>query len=81
MKGTCLAVRIAQQHRNMVLGGHDTTDGRAHGKRLRRELVCIAARATCHAGRIEVHAAPEDHEGCFADAWRALDALLARAGP
>ena len=58
-----------------AITGHDTTDGRAHGKRLRRELVCIAARVTRHAGRIEVHAAPEDHNGCFADAWRALDAL------
>ena len=63
-----------------ALTGRDETDGRAHGKRLRRELVCIAARVTNHAGRLEVHAAPEDHTGSFGDAWRALDTLLA-AGP
>jgi hypothetical protein len=38
-----------------ALTGHDEADGRAHGKRLRRELVCIAARVTNHAGRLEVH--------------------------
>ena len=64
-----------------AITGADTTGGRAHGKRLRRDLVCIAARVTRHAGRIEVHAAPEDHDGCFGDAWQALDTLLARAGP
>ncbi len=63
-----------------ALTGHDATDGRAHGKRLRRELVCVAARVTNHAGRLELHAAPEDHTGSFGDAWRALDTLLA-AGP
>lgn len=63
-----------------ALTGHDETDGRAHGKRLRRELVCIAARVTNHARRLEVHTAPEDHAGHFGDAWRALDELLA-AGP
>lgn len=51
--------------------------GRAHGKRLRRELICVAARVTRHAGRIEVHASPEDHDGTFAKVWRRLDALLA----
>jgi hypothetical protein len=61
--------------------GHDESDGRAHGKRLRRELVCIAARVTNHAGRLEVHTAPEDHAGHFGDAWRALDAPLAAASP
>lgn len=60
-----------------ALTGHDETQGRAHAKRLRRELVCIAARVTHHAGRTEVHAAPEHHHGAFGDAWRALDALLA----
>jgi hypothetical protein len=64
-----------------ALTGHDATDGRAHGKRLRRELVCIAARVTSHAGRLEVHTAPADHAGYFGDAWRALDTLLAEAGP
>jgi hypothetical protein len=63
-----------------ALTRHDETDGRAHGKRLRREFVCVAARVTNRAGRLEVHAAPEDHTGSFGDAWRALDTLLA-AGP
>jgi hypothetical protein len=64
-----------------ALTGHDEQSGRAHGKRLRRELVCIAARVTHHAGRSEIHAAPEDHVGPFGDAWRALDALLSTAAP
>lgn len=64
-----------------ALTGHDEADGRAHGKRLRRELVCVPARVTAHAGRTEVHAAREDHKGVFGEAWRALDALLVSAGP
>jgi hypothetical protein len=64
-----------------ALTGHDTADGRAHGKRLRRELVCFPARATNHAGRTGVHPAPEDHHGHFGDVWRALDVLLVGAGP
>src|ERR1035437_1668437 len=60
-----------------ALTGHDEEDGRAHGKRLRRELVCIAARVTNHAGRFEVHTSREDHHGLFGDAWRTLDVLLA----
>jgi len=64
-----------------ALIGHDEPDGRAHGKRLRRELVCIPARVTRHAGRIEVHTAPEHHHGGFANAWRTLDDLLAGSSP
>ena len=64
-----------------ALTGHDEADGRAHGKRLRREHICVAARVTSHAGRIEVHTSPEDHHGHFGAAWRALDVLLAGAGP
>ncbi|MDH2902319.1 MAG: IS1380 family transposase [Actinomycetota bacterium] len=64
-----------------VLTGHDETDGRAHGKRLRRELVCVAARVTNHAGRFEVHTSREDHHGLFGDAWRTLDVLLAGTSP
>jgi len=63
------------------LSGHDKANGRAHGKRLRRELICIAARVTHHAHRTEVHTSREDHLGTFGDAWRALDVLLAAAGP
>jgi hypothetical protein len=64
-----------------ALTGHDQADGRAHGKRLRRELVCIAARVTNHAGRVEVHPSPEDHHGYFGDAWRTLDVLIAGMSP
>ena len=64
-----------------ALSGHDRANGRAHGKRLRRELICIAARVTHHAHRTEVHTSWEDHLGSFGDAWRALDALLAGTGP
>src|ERR1035441_9468860 len=64
-----------------ALTGHDQADGRAHGKRLRRELVCIAARVTNHAGRLEVHPSPEDHHGYFGDAWRTLDVLIAAKSP
>jgi hypothetical protein len=59
----------------------DEKDGRAHGKRLRREHVCIPARVTKHSGRVEVHASPEDHHGFFAKAWRTLDALIAANSP
>jgi len=41
-----------------ALTGHDAPKGRAHGKRLRRELICIAARVTRHSGRTQVHCAP-----------------------
>ncbi len=64
-----------------ALTGHDEEDGRAHGKPLRRELVCIAARVTRHAAHIEIHTAPEHHHSDFADAWRALDDLLAGSSP
>lgn len=65
-----------------ALSGHDQgDDGRAHGKRLRRELVCVAARVTRHSGRTEIHTAPEHHDGGFATAWLALDALLGVSSP
>ena len=64
-----------------ALTGHDKRSGRAHGKRLRRELVCVAARVGRHARDIVVRPAPEDANGAFGSAWRALDALLAGGGP
>ena len=64
-----------------ALTGHDEEDGRAHAKRLRRELVCVAARVTRHAKRFEVHTSREDHHGLFGDAWRTLDVLLADTSP
>lgn len=60
-----------------AITGHDKHDGRAHGKRLRRELICVPARVTSHARRIEVHPSPEDALGPYGDAWRRLDDLLA----
>ena len=63
-----------------ALTGHDLTGGRAHGKRLRRELICVPARVTSHAGDIVVHAGAEDTDGAFGLAWECLDSLLA-AGP
>lgn len=64
-----------------ALTGHDQADGRAHGKRLRRELISVPARVTRHAGDIFVHPAPEDSSGAFGRAWRVMDELLASAGP
>jgi len=64
-----------------ALTGHDEENGRAHGKRLRREHLCVAARVTSHAGRIEVHTSPEDHHGLFGEAWRTLDVLIAGMSP
>ena len=64
-----------------ALTGHDKHKGRAHGKRLRRELLCVPARVTSHAGEILVHPAPEDAKGAFGAAWRSLDALLAASSP
>lgn len=64
-----------------ALTEHDKADGRAHGKRLRRELVSVAARVTRHQGITEVHTSPEDADGAFGDAWRALDALLTGQSP
>ena len=64
-----------------ALTGHDKHKGRAHGKRLRRELLCVPARVTSHAGEIWVHPAPEDAKGAFGAAWRSLDALLAASSP
>jgi len=64
-----------------ALTGHDKRSGRAHGKRLRRELICVAARVSRHARDIVVRPAREDANGAFGSAWRALDALLAGGGP
>ncbi len=64
------------------LTGTDTgPEGRAHGKRLRRELVAVPARVLRHAGRLVVRVAPEHRSGVFADAWAALGAMTSYAGP
>ena len=56
-------------------------DGRAHGKRLRRELVAVPARVLHHARCLVVRVAPEHRDGVFADAWHALGTLPSFAGP
>jgi len=64
------------------LTGADTgPEGRAHGKRLRRELIAVPARVFRRAGRLVVRVAPEHRSGVFADAWAALGAMTSYAGP
>ena len=59
-----------------ALAGVDTgRDGRAHGKRLRRELICVGARVIHHARRVVVRPSPEHRHGVFARAWRNLNEL------
>ena len=56
------------------LGGLDH-DGRAHGKRLRRELLLIPARVLRHARQIVLRLAPGARHGPFMQAWKTLQAL------
>ncbi|MHB1488770.1 MAG: hypothetical protein ACYCS7_12885 [Acidimicrobiales bacterium] len=64
------------------LTGADTgRHGRAHGKRLRRELVVVPARVLHHAHALVLRVAPEHRDGIFADAWATLGALTRFAGP
>lgn len=55
--------------------------GRAHGKRLRRELIAIPARVLRHAHRLVVRVAPEHRDGVFAHAWATLHAMARFSGP
>lgn len=55
--------------------------GRAHGKRLRRELVAVPARVLHHAHHLVLRVAPEHRDGVFADAWATLGAMTSFAGP
>ncbi len=55
--------------------------GRAHGKRLRRELVAVPARVLHHAHCLVLRVAPEHRDGVFADAWGRLQAMASFAGP
>lgn len=52
--------------------------GRAHGKRLRRELICVPARVVRHARQLIVRPAPEHRHGPFADAWETLCSIPSR---
>lgn len=54
--------------------------GRAHGKRLRRELIAVPARVLRHAHRVVLRVAPEHRSGPFADAWARLHAMASYAG-
>lgn len=49
--------------------------GRSHAKRLRRELIVIAARVITHARRTVLRLSPTDHLGPFPGAWVTLRAL------
>lgn len=60
--------------------GRTDDEERAHGKRLRRELLCLPARVIRHARRTVVRLGPVDHRGPFPAAWTALRALPT-AGP
>ncbi len=55
--------------------------GRAHGKRLRRELIVVPARVLHHTRTLVLRVAPEHRDGVFADAWSTLGAMASYAGP
>ena len=57
-----------------TLGGVDQ-HGRAHGKRLRRELLRLPARIVHHARKTIIRLTPLDHHGPFPTAWKNLTAL------
>ena len=64
------------------LSGTDAgPDGRAHAKRLRRELIVVPARVLHHARLLVVRVAPEHRRGVFADVWQTLSALPSFTGP
>jgi hypothetical protein len=52
-----------------------TGRGRAHGKRLRRELISLAARVVHHSRRTVLRFAPGTRKGPFQRAWNNLRAL------
>jgi len=54
--------------------------GRAHGKRLRRELVAVLAHVLHHAHSLVLRVAPKHCDGIFADAWTTLGAMARFAG-
>ena len=55
--------------------------GRAHGKRLRRELIAVPARVLHHAHRLVLRVALEHRDGVFTEAWNTLGAMASFAGP
>lgn len=54
-----------------------TIDGRAHGKRLRRELICLVARVLHRSRQLILRFAPGMRKGPFLRAWKTLRALPA----
>ncbi|MGH9213312.1 MAG: IS1380 family transposase [Acidimicrobiales bacterium] len=52
-----------------------SVDGRAHGKRLRRELICLCARVLHRGRRLVLRFAPGMRKGPFLRAWNTLRAL------
>jgi Transposase DDE domain group 1 len=54
-----------------------TPDGRAHGKRLRRELICLGARILHRGRQLVLRFAPGMRKGPFLRAWKILRALPA----
>ncbi len=52
-------------------------DGRAHGKRLRRELICLVARVLRRSRQVVLRFAPGVRKGPFQRAWAILRALPA----
>ncbi len=80
MWGAFLALNISTWLQGLT--GHDESrNGRAHGKRLRRGLISIAARITNHSKCLEVHTSQQDFNGSFGNAWRKLDQLLSASSP
>jgi hypothetical protein len=61
-----------------ALGGLDR-EGRAHGKRLRRELICVPGRLAHHARGLTLHLHPSHRGGPLTRAYEALWAMPALA--
>lgn len=53
----------------------DLTDGRAHGKRLRHQILCICARVLNHSRDTVIRFPPGLHKQAFLQAWHHLRAL------
>lgn len=80
MWAALLALNISTWLKSLC--GLDTAaHGRAHGKRLRRELIAVPARVVHHAHSLVLRVAPEHRDGVFADAWTTLGAMASFAGP
>lgn len=52
-----------------ALTRYDKTSGRAASEKLRRELICVTARVSCHARGIVVRPSLEEANGAFGSAW------------